>query len=278
MNAKTLISSFCILLALCLAIYFYAEWQKAQFDAALPVPPAADEQPGGHGKPDGDWKPAADDAHDDTGDLIPSVDWQQHIELPELVKPGNLDELDADDPIAKAWAKLDDIADNRFAWGGTADPRTPGLIQQLMPPPDMIEGEAHAEEIYSLLDPLADLRDPRSIETLIAYQCGGNIMSGNVERALIAMGPPVVPYLIPYLDDMGEGEEDPSPQFPDNLGSRGMSVAANVLSHIGAQHRAELDGIVEYILLPKLEALQANNKIMYPIAMGIKEAVARLKR
>ncbi len=277
MNAKTLISAICILLALCLAIYFYAEWQKAQFDAALPVPPAADEQPGGHGKPDGDWKPA-DDAHDDTGDLIPSVDWQQHIELPALVKPGNLDELDAADPIAKAWAKLDYIMENPFAWGGTADPRTAGLVQQLTPIVDYLESEAHAEEIGALLDELADLRDPRSIETLIAYQCGGNIMSGNVERALIAMGPPVVPYLIPYLDDMGEGEEDPSPQFPDNLGSRGMSVASKVLGHIGAQHRAELDSIVEYILLPKLEALQANDKIMYPIAMGIKGAVARLKR
>lgn len=39
MNAKILISSICIFLASCLAFYFYAEWQKQRFDAALPVPP-----------------------------------------------------------------------------------------------------------------------------------------------------------------------------------------------------------------------------------------------
>ena len=38
MNAKTLISSICILLAICLSLYFYAEWQKQRFDAALPMP------------------------------------------------------------------------------------------------------------------------------------------------------------------------------------------------------------------------------------------------
>ncbi len=262
MNAKTIISSFCLLLALCLALYFYAEWQKAQFDAALPVPPAADEQPGGHGKPD-------DDAHDDTGDLIPSVDWQQHIELPELVKPGNLDELDADDPIAKAWAKLDEIADNPFAWGGNADPRTAGLVQQLTPIVDYLESEAHAEEIGDLLDELAYLRDPRSIETLVAYECGGNIGTAPVREALIAMGPPVVPYLLPYLD-----EEDDE--------AMGVYVAPHVLGHIGARHRVELDGIVKHIILPKLEK-QLGLALTDPFPTEIRirrveEAIAQLKR
>ena len=40
MKPKTLISSLCILLAVCFAIYFYVEWEKQRFDASLPVPPA----------------------------------------------------------------------------------------------------------------------------------------------------------------------------------------------------------------------------------------------
>ena len=71
MNAKTLISSICILLAICLAFYFYAEWQKQRFDAALPVPPPPPAQEtGGHWHGD-EWH--TDDAH--TGELIPGDDW-----------------------------------------------------------------------------------------------------------------------------------------------------------------------------------------------------------
>ena len=79
------------------------------------------------------------DAHEnDTGEpgLVPIIDWQPSTGRPhEAVKPEGFDALDADDPVAKAWAKLDYIADNPFAWGGNADPRTPWLIAQLTPPP-----------------------------------------------------------------------------------------------------------------------------------------------
>ncbi len=269
MNGKTLISAICLLLALCLALYFYADWQQ-QFDAALPVPPPADDtETGGHGKPDGDWKP--DDAHDnDTGDLIPSVDWKPSTGSPhEASKPENLAEADTEDPVAKAWAQLDEIADNPFAWGGNADPRTPGLVQQLTPIVDSLESEAHAEEIGDLLNELAYLRDPRSIETLVAYQCGGKIGTAPVREALIAMGPPVVPYLLPYLD-----EEDDE--------AMGVYVAPHVLGHIGARHRVELDGIVKHIILPKLEK-QLGLALTDPFPTEIRirnleEAIARLKR
>ena len=71
MNAKTLISSICILLAICLAFYFYAEWQKQRFDAALPVPPPPPAQETGGHWPGDEWH--TDDAH--TGELIPGDDW-----------------------------------------------------------------------------------------------------------------------------------------------------------------------------------------------------------
>ena len=270
MKIKTLISGICILLAICLAIYFYAEWQKARFDAALPVPPPppADTETGGHWH-DGEWH--ADDAHDnDTGgELIPSVDWRPIAGKPhEAVKPGNLGELDAEDPVAKAWAKVDYLAANPFAWGGNADPRTAGLVQQLMPPINGIESEAHAEEIFGLLNPLARLRDPRSIETLVAYECGGHIGSAVVLDALVAMGPPVVPYLIPYLDEALEAKRN----------TTGAFIAALVLGKIGAQHREELDSIIEHIILPKLERALVEVPFEYAGTSTVKESIARLKR
>lgn len=200
---------------------------------------------------------------------IPSDDWQPIAGKPhETVKSEGLDELDADDPVAKAWAKLDELAENRFAWGGNTSPQTPGLIAQLTPTVEYFATEDDAEAIGDLLDELAYLRDPRSIETLIAYQCAGNILTGDVDQALIDMGPISVPHLIPYLDSMGETNE----------GTVGMGVAVDILSFVGMQHRADLDGIVEHIILPKLEELHANDAIMYPIAVSIKEAIARLKR
>ena len=271
MNVKTLISAICILLAICLAIYFWGEWEKARFDAELPTPPPepADEQAGGHWHGD-EWH--ADDAHEnDTGEteLIPSDDWQPSTGRPhEAVKPEGLEELDADDPVAKAWAKLDYLADNPFAWGGTTSPRTAGLVQQLMPPRSIVHHD-DGYELSLLLNELARLRDPRSIETMLAYQCGGDIAIGAIAEALVAIGPPSVPYLIRYLDeDYGD------------LSIMGVHTAAKVLGRIGAQHVAELDGIVAYIILPKLERLIANGSISnwYPVKVTVEEAIARLKR
>ncbi len=264
MNGKTLISAICLLLAFCLALYFYADWQQQRFDAALPVPPpAADEQPGGHGKP-------GDDAHDnDTGDLIPSDDWQQHIEPRELVRPENLGELDPDDPIAKAWAKLDEIAENRFAWGGTAHPQTDELIAQLeWPPPRGMRSEAHAMDLSFVLTDLAKLRDPNAIEALVAYQCDSGMSSGLATQTLIALGPPVVPHLVPYLDEA----------LKEKKGSKGVLKAARILSAIGTQHRADLDGIVEHIILPRFEQLLAEGFISSYKQGRVKEAIVALKQ
>ena len=271
MRIKTLISGICILLAICLAIYFYAEWQKARFDAALPVPPPppADPETGGHWH-DGEWH--ADDAHDNGtggGELIPSVDWQPSTGRPhEAAKPEGLTDAAPEDPVAKAWAKVDYIAANPFAWGGNSDPRTAGLVQQLMQPINGIESEAHAEEIFGLLNPLARLRDPRSIETLVAYECGGHIGSAVVLDALVAMGPPVVPYLIPYLDEALEAKRN----------TTGAFTAALVLGKIGAQHREELDSIIEHIILPKLEQALVEVPFEYAGTSTVKESIARLKR
>ena len=271
MNRK-LIAGIIFLIAACVGLHFYVEWEKVRFDAALPTPPPepADEQSGGHWHGD-EWH--ADDAHEnDTGEteLIPSVDWQPSTGRPhEAGKPEGLEELDADDPVAKAWAKLDYIADNPFAWGGNADPRTAGLVQQLMPPPDGIASEAHADEIDILLYRLAELRDPRSIEAILAYE-GPLVGHRAAGEALIAMGIPVVPYLVAYLDETLKARE--------GYDYASMSGHVGLLSYLCRQHRAELDSIVEHIVLPKLEQLLSAGFLDDYHGPRVEKAIARLKR
>ena len=52
MNMKTMAIAIGFIVALCAGIFFYAEWEKARFDASLPEPPApevkAAETEGGH--------------------------------------------------------------------------------------------------------------------------------------------------------------------------------------------------------------------------------------
>ena len=129
------------------------------------------------------------------------------------------------------------------------------------------ESEAHAEEILGLLDKLARLRDPRAIETLVVNMCEGPGISRPVIEALVAMGPPVVPYLIPYLDEAFKSD-----------GFLGMATAADILSQIRTQHRANLGGIVEHIILPKLERLLANGVLDDFWERDVKESIARLKK
>ena len=276
MKPKTLISSLCILLAVCFAIYFYVEWEKQRFDASLPVPPAppAEEQAGGHWHGD-EWH--ADDAHEnDTGEpgLVPIVDWEPSMGRPhEAVKPEGLDALDADDPVARAWAELDYIADNPFAWGGNADPRTPGLIAQLMPPPVELapEGSAedNSEELIMLLEELARLRDPRSIETFIAYQCESPIGGAPIREALVAMGPPTIPHLIPYLDEALEAK---------TYASQGLLSSLGILTGIGHRRWADLDGVTEHIILPKLKQMLAEGFLSPYGEREVQWAIAALKR
>ena len=43
MNQKTIVIAIGFLIAFCIGIFFYAEWQKQKFDASLPEPPAPTE-------------------------------------------------------------------------------------------------------------------------------------------------------------------------------------------------------------------------------------------
>ena len=284
MNRKIIAAAIGFVVAVAIGSHFYVEWQMAKFDASLPTPPTeeqlgADETGGGHWHGD-EWH--ADDAHEnDTGEteLIPSVDWQPSTGRPhEAVKPEGLDALDADDPVAKAWAKLDYIADNPFAWGGNADSRTPGLIAQLTPPPVSFgdyEGgpDDNSEELIVLLEELARLRDPRSIEVFVAYDCESPLGGAFFTETLLALGPPVVPHLIPYLDEALEAKTEENP-----IVLRGLLSSLHTLTEIGHRRWADLDGVTEHIILPRLEQMLAEGFLSPGGERNVQWAIAALKR
>ena len=115
MNRKTMVIAIGFLLAFCLGIHFYAEWNMAQFDASLPKPPVQKQQ-------------VADDVTDDTagghwhGDewhAEPHVDNPLHlnteaVSIPEIP---HAPQLSAEEQVIreqqwKEWAKA-----YRAEWG-----------------------------------------------------------------------------------------------------------------------------------------------------------------
>ncbi len=145
------------------------------------------------------------------------------------------------DSVEMAWQRLDYISENIYEWGGIPSPKAPPLMEKLTPV-KMSADHAEAELRSDLLDELAVLRDPRSVEIIVKSMCEGGIWGTSLEEALIAIGPPAVPYLIPYLDTE----------------ARRADVAAEVLGYIGKQYGSELGGAVEHIILPKLRTLFTN--------------------
>ena len=85
--------------------------------------------------------------------------------------------------------------------------------------------EGEGEEAIELLDQLTKFQDPRSPEIFVNYLLSG--VSGKpMTEALIAIGPPSVPLLIPLLDA--------------NADLRGRLRAPRLLGIIGSEYRQEL--------------------------------------
>ena len=97
------------------------------------------------------------------------------------------------------------------------------------------------KEVIVLLERLCKLSDSRSAEIIMNYFLGVGLWEEPMKDALIAIGPPSVPLLIPLLE-------------PDTR-LLGRLIGAKLLGIIGSEHRQELGGAVEHIILPKLEKL-----------------------
>ncbi len=171
-----------------------------------------------------------------------------------------------DPDVLAAWERVEYIANNIWEWGGVPSPETEALIAQLMPPPDEFSGPtAHgdAEETINLLGSL-DPNDPRSAEVMATYFCEGLVGGLGPEIGLGKMGVPAVPYLIPYMLDM---------ELMPALRSRAIAA----LGRIAEKHREDLGGIVDHILIPRWEAILAEEKPDYFEGDNARTALARLK-
>jgi len=153
--------------------------------------------------------------------------------------PSPAEELN--DPVAAAWARLDSISKHRHQWGDFS-PRALELMAELTPTWD-ITSEGMGEAAIELLEELCELRDPRSAELLVSYQMDSSVNGRPPDEALVAMGPAAVPALVARLDD--------------TAGETFLHIL-DLLPRIVEAHGSELGGIVEHIILPKLEAIAAS--------------------
>ena len=142
------------------------------------------------------------------------------------------------DPVAAVWARLEYISQNPQQWGELS-PEATELIAQLTPT-RTISTEEEMEEVIVLLEKLGELQDPRSAEIFVNY-FGGGLWGKPMKEALIAIGPPSVPLLIPLLEA--------------DTRFLGRLIAVKLLGIIGSEHHHELGSAVEYIILPKLKKL-----------------------
>ena len=171
-----------------------------------------------------------------------------------------------DPDVIAAWERVEYIANNIWEWGGVPSPETEELIAQLMPPPDGFSGptgHGDAEATIDLLGSL-DRNDPRTAEVMATYNCEGLIGGLGPEIGLGNMGPPAVPYLIPYMLDM---------ELMPALRSRAIAA----LGRIAEKHSEDLGGIVDHILIPRWETILAEEKPDYDERYEARAALARLK-
>ena len=170
-----------------------------------------------------------------------------------------------EDPVEAAYKRLEYIKNNPYAWGGVHSERATELIAELMPaslPIDHADSETREVQI----DELCQLNDPRAAEALIAIMCDGGTMGRVMFDTLEAIGPPAVPYILPYLfrEDRKGGA-----WIPVNF------AVFDVLGHIGVKYRADLGGILDHIIIPKLQEIAAdeNNERYYHVTVGDAKAV-----
>ena len=191
--------------------------------------PIGETERDGHVHEDGTWHEGVHEAHQNP--TAPSS-----VQIPDGI---------TDPEVLAAWQRLDYIAKNPFEWGGRPSARALELIDALTPMWVIDDPHDHGEELMMTLDMLAEERDPRSAELLLMYQLDSPVSGRPIREALAAMGPASMPAVIARLNSEEADEVFLKP------------IIRDVVVPIVEQHRSELGGIVDYILLPRLEAIAA---------------------
>ena len=177
-----------------------------------------------------------------------------------------------DDPVKDAYNRLEYIKNNPYAWGGVYSERATELIAELMPnsKPIQLIDHNHGEVVGELIFELCQQNDPRAAETLIAMTCDTGIGMVNIDDALEEIGPPAIPYILPYLE-RGMQEE----------GSVYINWAVfDSLTRIGVRYRDDLGGIIDHIIIPKFKEIAAdedNKRYEWGPVRDAKEALDRLQ-
>jgi hypothetical protein len=187
-------------------------------------------------------------------------------QVPHAPEPAKEDEEnppasgESADPVAAAWARLEYISQNPQEWGEFS-PEAAELMAQLTPTWvfDEADGEGPAENAFKLLKKLVSFQDPRSAEVIANYINEG---FGINNDAVVPIGPPLVPPLIPLLDA--------------NTSFEGRLKSVKLLGLLGEKHRHELGGAVEHIILPRVEQMATADPSPV-VQRRAREAVARLR-
>ena len=237
-------------------------YKPVEVEQPVTKPPPPGASPNGHWHGD-EWHEVPHETHDP-----PAVSANQSY-IPEgaAVTP-NFPAVDPnEDPVEAAYKRLEYIKNNPYAWGGVHSERATELIAQLMPP-TLPMNHAHGDEVIEQISELITQNDPRAAEVLIAHMCDGGTAGAVMTDALGVIGPPAVPYILPYLEKgVAEGGT--------------MSIAIfYALIDIGKRYRGDLGGIVDHIIIPKLEVIAADEKYERygsGTVMDAQEALDRLR-
>ena len=227
--------------------------------------PEGDTAQGGHFHADGTWHPGP---HETEAPVVsPPVSDTGAVSASSVKIPDGITDPD----ILEAWQRLDYIAKNPFQWGGRPSDRALELMDELTPMWVFDDPHDHGEELMMTLDLLAEERDPRSAELLLTYQLDSPVSGRPIREALAAMGPASVPAVIARLNP-----EDAADVFM-------APIIRDVVVPIVAQHRSELGSIVDYIILPRLEAIAAledppGDTFVVSNRSRARDALARIKK
>ena len=207
-------------------------------EAPKPPPPGAD--PNGHWHND-EWH--ADPHETETPTAAPVV---KNTAPPGAATTPDFPAVaEGDDPVEAAYKRLEYIKNNPYAWGGVHSERATELIAQLLPPPVPIDHN-HSDELLNLMYELTQQGDPRAAEVFAGFLSPTYEGFTADSDVLVEIGPPALPYILPYLErDAVEG------------GYIKLAVF-DILGRIGARYREDLGGILDHIIIPKLKEITAD--------------------
>ena len=150
-----------------------------------------------------------------------------------------------EDPVEAAYKRLEYIKNNPYAWGGVHSERATELIAELMPP-TVANNHNEDERRLGRIEELIAQNDPRAGEVLLTNMCEAIFIYAPAVDALEQIGPPAMPYILHYLEK-GVAE-----------GGTMSIVIFEALADIGLRYRSDLGGIVDHIIIPKLEVIAAD--------------------